>query len=38
VWVGVRIARRIDPQLFYRILYGGMLLAGLKLVWDAFLA
>jgi uncharacterized protein len=36
VWLGVRIARRIDQQLFYRILYGGMLLTGCKLVWDGF--
>jgi uncharacterized protein len=37
VWAGVRIARRIDAKLFYRILYAGMLLAGLKLIWDGFL-
>ena len=36
VWLGVRIARRIQPQLFYRFVYGGMLLTGLKLLWDAF--
>ena len=35
VWIGVRIARRIDPQLFYRFIYLGMLLTGIKLVWDA---
>ncbi|QTD44636.1 sulfite exporter TauE/SafE family protein [Ottowia testudinis] len=35
VWVGVRIARRIDQVLFYRFIYLGMLLTGLKLVWDA---
>ena len=38
VWVGVRIARRIDERLFYRLLYGGMFLTGVKLVWDGFLA
>ena len=38
VWIGVRIARRIDEKLFYRLLYGGMFLTGLKLVWDGFLA
>jgi uncharacterized protein len=38
VWVGVRIARRISQVLFYRFLYGGMLLAGLKLLWDGFVA
>ncbi len=36
VWVGVRMARRIDPQLFYRLIYLGLLLTGTKLVWDAF--
>ena len=35
VWVGVRIAKRIDPTLFYRILYLGMFLTGVKLIWDA---
>ncbi|MDP1743038.1 MAG: sulfite exporter TauE/SafE family protein [Polaromonas sp.] len=34
VWVGVRLARRIDPALFYRILYVGMFLTGIKLLWD----
>jgi uncharacterized membrane protein YfcA len=38
VWVGVRVARRIDPTWFYRCVYAGMLLTGLKLVWDGFLA
>ena len=38
VWVGVRIARRIDPVWFYRFVYLGMLLTGLKLSWDGFLA
>lgn len=37
VWVGVRLARRISPQWFYRFLYLGMLLTGLKLVWDGLL-
>jgi uncharacterized membrane protein YfcA len=36
VWVGVRIARRIDPVWFYRCVYAGMLLTGLKLAWDGF--
>ena len=35
VWLGVRLARTISPVLFYRLLYGGMLLTGCKLVWDA---
>lgn len=38
VWVGIRIAKRIDEKLFYRLVYGGMLIAGCKLVWDGFLA
>jgi uncharacterized membrane protein YfcA len=38
VWVGVHWARRISQQLFYRLLYAGMLLTGLKLVWDGFFA
>jgi len=38
VWVGVALARRIQPALFYRIVYTGMLLTGLKLVWDGWLA
>ena len=38
VWVGVRLARRISPELFYRLLYLGMFLTGVKLLWDAFLS
>ena len=34
VWTGVRMARRISPVLFYRFLYLGMFLTGLKLLWD----
>ncbi len=34
VWAGVRIARRIDPKVFYTVLYVGMLLTGCKLLWD----
>ena len=36
VWVGVRLARRISPVLFYRLLYLGMFLTGVKLLWDAW--
>lgn len=36
VWVGVRIAHRIDPVLFYRLVYLGMFLTGCKLLWDAW--
>ncbi len=35
VWIGVRIARRIQATLFYRFIYLGMALTGIKLVWDA---
>jgi uncharacterized membrane protein YfcA len=38
VWFGVRMARRISQTLFYRFIYLGMLLTGLKLVWDGFIA
>lgn len=38
VWAGVKIARRIQPLLFYRMVYLGMFLTGCKLVWDGFLA
>ena len=34
VWAGVRIARRISAVAFYRFVYLGMLLTGLKLCWD----
>jgi len=36
VWVGVRLARRISPVLFYRLLNLGMFLTGVKLLWDAW--
>ncbi|MEO5669593.1 MAG: sulfite exporter TauE/SafE family protein [Ramlibacter sp.] len=36
VWIGVRLAYRIKPVLFYRLLYAGMFLTGCKLVWDGF--
>jgi uncharacterized membrane protein YfcA len=35
VWIGVRLARRINQVLFYRFLYTGMALTGIKLIWDA---
>ena len=35
VWLGVWLARRIDQILFYRLVYVGMFLTGIKLVWDA---
>jgi len=36
VWAGIRIARRIGATAFYRVLYFGMALTGLKLTWDGF--
>lgn len=35
VWVGVRLARRINQVLFYRMLYLGMFLTGIKLISDS---
>jgi len=35
VLVGVRLARHIKPVLFYRLVFLGMFLTGVKLVWDA---
>jgi uncharacterized membrane protein YfcA len=37
VLVGVRMAHRIKPELFYRLIYLGMLLTGCKLVYDGFI-
>jgi uncharacterized protein len=36
VWIGITVARRIEPTLFYRFVYTGMFLTGSKLLWDAF--
>lgn len=36
VWVGVRIAHRIQPLLFYRLIHIGMFLTAVKLLWDAW--
>jgi uncharacterized membrane protein YfcA len=38
VVIGVKMAKRIDPKLFYRLILLGMLLTGCKLVWDGFFA
>ncbi len=35
VWTGIRLARRIDPRLFYQLIYLGLFLTGVKLIWDA---
>jgi len=37
VFAGVRLAHRIQPQRFYQLIYLGMLLTGLKLVWDGII-
>ena len=34
VWIGVRVVRVIPPRLFYGLFELGMLLTGLKLLWD----
>ncbi|MEI7785748.1 MAG: sulfite exporter TauE/SafE family protein [Betaproteobacteria bacterium] len=34
VWIGVNMARRIDQKLFYKFVYTGMFLTGVKLLWD----
>ncbi len=34
VWVGVRLVRRLSMLLFNRLLLAGMLLTGVKLLWD----
>jgi len=36
VWAGVRLAHRIRPALFYRLIHVGMFLTGVKLLADAF--
>lgn len=36
VWGGVKIARRISPELFYRFVLAGMFLTGCKLLWDGW--
>jgi uncharacterized membrane protein YfcA len=35
VWIGIRLAKRIQPTLFYRLVYVGMFLTGAKLLFDA---
>ncbi|MFY9514245.1 MAG: sulfite exporter TauE/SafE family protein, partial [Rubrivivax sp.] len=34
VWIGLYLIKRVSPKLFYRLFNAGMLLTGLKLVWD----
>ncbi len=33
--VGLKIATKIQPRQFYALVYAGMLVSGLKLIWDA---
>jgi len=37
IWLGVRLQQRIPKEAFYRILYGLLFLAGLKLLYDGAL-
>ena len=34
VWIGVRVVRRLPAALWYRVFNVGMLLTGIKLLWD----
>lgn len=34
VWLGIRLARVISPVWFYRFAYAGMVLTGVKLLYD----
>jgi uncharacterized protein len=34
VWMGVWLARRIEPRWFYAVAYTGMFATGVKLLWD----
>lgn len=36
VWAGRKMAERMSPKMFYRLIYMGMFLSGSKLLWDAF--
>jgi uncharacterized membrane protein YfcA len=38
VWAGIRMARRMKVELFYRLVTLGMLLTGMKLLFDAWRA
>jgi hypothetical protein len=38
VWVGLKVVRRIDQKLFYRLVTIGMALTGAKLLWDGLAA
>ncbi len=34
VWVGAKLTRRVRPGLFYALVYLGMFVTGVKLLWD----
>ena len=34
VWLGVRMVKHVPQKLFYQLVYGGMFLTGVKLLWD----
>ncbi len=34
VWLGIRLVRRMNPALFYGLFNAGLLLTGIKLLWD----
>jgi uncharacterized membrane protein YfcA len=36
VWLGVKLLRRLPAPWFYRLVSAGLLVAGVKLTWDAF--
>lgn len=37
IWIGIRLARRMSPKLFYACVQAGMALTGCKLVFDGFI-
>lgn len=34
IWIGLRLHRLVSDRIFYRIAYGCLFIAGVKLVWD----
>jgi uncharacterized protein len=34
VWLGMKFTHRVQPRLFYALVYGGMFATGCKLLWD----
>lgn len=35
VWLGMKLVNKISPVLFYRVIYAGLFLTGLKLIFDS---